>query len=306
MNSKSLIMNTMKYFLYSNLFFFISISAVKAQQPITITGDSVKFGNRYFPGFWLTVPEVKQETVKASWVKAIEKGTKSKVTTDKNEMSLFGAILPDFTKGSVNIMSKIVDQDSLTMLFVSIETTRDNYIGSTSDEYAKLNKYLKKFAKDQYVISAKNQLSAEEDKLKDMEKELKTSRKSKEKFEKGIQSSEVRITEQKDNITSINKELEILEIRIGNSSATLSTMEDGDAKKAKKSELKDLQKKKKNLLKDINSTNNTIAKSKISIEDNRTDIETGMVKQKELSDNISEQKLVVAKYQRKLKNIEAY
>lgn len=306
MNSKPLNMNTMKYFLYSALFFLISISAVKAQQTITIAGDSVKFGNRYFPGFWLTVPEVKQETVKASWVKAIEKGTKSKVTTDKNEMSLFGAILPDFTKGSVNIMSKIVDQDSLTMLFVSVETARDNFISSSSDEYSKLNKYLVKYAKDQYIITAKNQLSAEQDKLKDMEKELKTSRKNKEKFEKGIQSSEVRITEQKDNITSINKELEILEIRIGNSSATLSTMEDGDAKKAKKSELKDLQKKKKNLLKDINSTNNTIAKSKTSIEDNRTDIETSMVKQKELSDNISEQKLVVAKYQQKLKNIEAY
>jgi len=296
----------MKYFLYSLFVFFIGISAVKAQKPITLAEDSVKFGNRYFPGFWLTVPEVKQETVKTSWIKAIQKGTKSKVATDNNEMSLFGAILPDFAKGSVNIMSKTVDQDSLTMLFVSIETSRDNFVSSSSEEYAKLNKYLKKFAKDQYVISAKKQLAVQQDILTDLEKGLRSARKNKMKFEKGIQSSEVRITGQNDNIASKNKELEILEIRIGNSSATLSTMEDGDAKKVKKSEFKDLQKKKKSLSKDINTANNTISKAKTSIEDNRTDIESNMVKQKELGDKIIEQKLVVAKFQQKLKTIEAY
>ena len=296
----------MKYFLYSTLFFLLSISAVKAQQPITITEDSVKFGNRYFPGFWLTIPEVKPATVKTSWIKAIEKGTKSKVSTDNVEMTLFGAILSDITKNSVNIMSKIVDQDSLSMLFVSVETTRDNFISSSSEEYSKLNKYLTKYAKDQYVILAKNQLSVEQDNLKDIDKELKSARKNKAKYEKGIQSSEVKITEHNDNIAAKNKELEILEIRISNSSTLLSTMIDDDAKKAKKTELKDLQKKKKSLLKEINSAQNSISKANNAIDDNRKDIDSNDTTQYELTDRISQQKLVVAKYQQKLKTIQAY
>lgn len=282
------------------------ISAVKAQQPITITGDSVKFGNRYFPGFWLAIPEVKLETIKSSWIKAIEKGTKSKVTTDNNEMSLFGAIISDIAKNSVNIMSKIVDQDSITLLFVSVETTRDNFISSSSEEYGKLNKYLNKYAKDQYIITAKNQLSAEQDKLKDIEKEMKSARKSKEKYEKGIQSSKVKITESNDNIAAKNKELEILEIRINNSTTMLSTIIDDDAKKAKKSELKDLQKKKKSLLKDINSAQNSISKANNTIDDNRKDIDSNDTTQYELGDRISQQKQVVAKYQQKLKTIQSY
>ena len=296
----------MKYFLYSTLFFLMCISAVKAQQPITITGDSVKFGNRYFPGFWLAIPEVKLETIKSSWIKAIEKGTKSKVTTDNNEMSLFGAIISEIAKNSVNIMSKIVDQDSITLLFVSVETTRDNFISSSSEEYGKLNKYLNKYAKDQYIITAKNQLSAEEDKLKDIEKEMKTARKSKAKYEKGIQSSNVKITEHNDDIAAKNKELEILEIRINNSTTMLSTMIDEDAKKAKKSELKDLQKKKKSLLKDINSAQNSISKANNTIDDNRKDIDSNDTTQYELGDRISQQKQVVAKYQQKLKTIQSY
>ena len=221
-------------------------------------------------------------------------------------MSLFGAIISDIAKNSVNIMSKIVDQDSITLLFVSVETTRDNFISSSSEEYGKLNKYLNKYAKDQYIITAKNQLSAEQDKLKDIEKEMKSARKSKEKYEKGIQSSKVKITESNDNIAAKNKELEILEIRINNSTTMLSTIIDDDAKKAKKSELKDLQKKKKSLLKDINSAQNSISKANNTIDDNRKDIDSNDTTQYELGDRISQQKQVVAKYQQKLKTIQSY
>lgn len=296
----------MKRLYYFSFLLFISLSVVKAQKPITLADDSVKFGNRYFPGFWLSIPETKPSAVKASWIKAIEKGTKTKVKVDKNEMTLFGAIISDIYDGSMNIISKTVDYDTLTQLFVSVETTRDNFIGRSSSEFDKLNKYLKKFGKDQYVKVAKDQLSVEEGKLRDLEKDLKSARKSNERFEKEIQSSKVRISEQNDKIKNINKELEILEIRIGNSSTILSTLEEGDDKKAKQSELKDLQKKKKSLLKNINSAENSISKANTSIHDNKKDIELNNDKQKELGEKIKLQKHVVDKFEKKLKTIESY
>jgi peptidoglycan hydrolase CwlO-like protein len=296
----------MKRLYYFSLMLLISLSAVKAQKPITLADDSVKFGNRYFPGFWLSIPETKPSAVKTSWIKAIEKGTKTKVKVDKNEMTLFGAIITDIYDGSMNIISKTVDYDSLTKLFVSAETTRDNFIGRSSSEFDKLSKYLKKFGKEQYVKVAKDQLSAEEAKLRDLEKDLKSARKSNERFEKGIQSAKVRISEQNDKIKNINKELEILEIRIGNSSTILSTLEEGDDKKAKQSELKDLQKKKKSLLKDINSAENSISKANTSIHDNKKDIELNDDKQKELGEKIIQQKHIIDKFEKKLKTIESY
>jgi len=296
----------MKPYLFFSLILLISFTAAKAQKPVTLAEDSVKFGNRYSPGFWLSIPEAKPEVVKTNWIKAIEKGTKSKVSTSKNEMTLFGALLPNFTENSVNILSKVEDGDSLTRLFVSVETARDIFVEKSSEEYDKLSAYLKKFGKDQYIIVAKDQLSAEESKLKELDKELKTTRKNKEKFEKTIQSSKVLITEENDNIASANKELEMVDIKIGNSSTLISTMEDGEAKKAKKSELKSLQKKKKSLLKSINSSESSISKANTSIQDNTTNIELNDETQKDLANRISDQKLTIARYQKKLKTIEAY
>ena len=296
----------MKPHLYLFIGLLFSISVANAQKPITLTEDSVKFGSRYFPGFWLTIPEAKPETVKTNWIKAIQKGTKSKVSIDRNEMTLFGAIIRNVSEGSVNIMSKIDNADSLIQLFVCVESARDFYIGKTSEEYDKLSAYLNKFAKDQYIIVAKDQLSLEESSLKTLEKELKSVRKSKMKFEKSIQSAKVDITQQNDKISGINKELEILDIKISNASTLLSTMPDGDAKKAKKSELKDLQKKKKTLLKNINSAENSISKFKTSISDNTKNIELNNATQKEMTDKINKQKLSVARFQQKLKTIEAY
>jgi len=296
----------MKHFIYFFFILLLSFTAAKAQKPITLADDSVKFGSRYFPGFWLSVPEIKPDALKASWIKTIEKGTKSKVRFENNEMTLFGAIIPDISEGSMNIVSKTVDYDTLTQLFVSIETTRDNFITRNSSEFDNLSKYLKKFGKDQYIKVAKDQLSAEETKLSSLEKDQKSARKNISKYEKGIQSSNVRISQQNDKIKSANKELEILQIKIDNASTLLSTLSDEEATKTKQSELKDLQKKKKSLLKNINSAENSISKADTSIQDYKKDIELHEVTQKELGDKINEQKQSIAWFQQKLKTIEAY
>jgi DNA repair ATPase RecN len=296
----------MKLFSYIIIPLLISTSAAKAQQPITLVADSVKLGSRYFSGFSLGIPETKAGVIKAQWIKTIEKGTKSKVYVENDEMTLFGAMLPDFYKGSINIISQIFDQDSLTSLFVSVQITRDTYVGITSVEYDKLSKYLRNFAKQQYIEIAKEQVSVESKKLSSLEKELKSLRKSTEKSEKGIQSSNNEIITQNDNIKKMNKELEILDIKIDNASTLLSTMSDEEAKKTKSAELKDLQKNKKSLLKNLNSAQNSISKANTAIQDYTKDIELHNATQKEMSDKINQQKIVLTSYQNKLKTIEAY
>lgn len=296
----------MKLIFYISFILLVGISAAMAQQPVTLVSDSVKLGSRYYPGFSLVIPETKAGVIKARWIKAIEKGTKSKVHVEEDEVTLFGALIPDLYNGSINIMSKVFDQDTQTSLFVSVETTRDNFIGSTSVEYDKLRKYLTKFAKDQYIGIVKDQVSVESKKLSALEKDMKSSRKSKGKSEKGIQSAKVQISQQNDNIKGVNKEIDILDIKIENASTLLSVISDEEEKKAKQSELKDLQKNKKSLLKKVNSAENSISKAKTAIQDFLRDIERYDATEKELRDKINQQKTVLTSFQNKLKTIEKY
>ena len=98
----------------------------------------------------------------------------------------------------------------------------------------------------------------------------------------------------------------MLDIKIGNSSTLLSTMDDGDAKKTKKSELKSLQKQKKSSLKSINSAENSISKANTAIADNAKNIELNQAAQQELTEKITSQKLTITRFQKKLKTIQAY
>ena len=289
------------------LYLFILIfTSVKAQKPITLTPDSVKIGKTRIPGFSVTIPEVKLEALKASWVKTIEKGTKSKAIVDNNDITVFGAIIPNYEGGAVNIMSKASEQDSLCSLFVCFETKPDVYIGKVSPEYDRLSKFLKKFAKEQYIIVAKNQLLAENDKLSELEKQLKSERKSTDKFKKNIQSADVNIEAERDKISGFEKEIEVTNSSIESISSSISSMDDGDAKKAKKSELKKLENKKKGLLKSINSSENKISKANTAIEDNNSNIVLKEATLKDLNERIVQQKLVITRFETKLETIENY
>lgn len=296
----------MKHCLYSVLFLLSITYSSFAQKPITLQADSSRIGNTVFPGFWLTIPEVKPEVVKNNWTKTILKGTKSKISGEYNEMTLFGAIIPDIMDGNINIMSKIEDADSATRLFVCIEKSRDNFVLKSSAEYERTGKFLRKFAREQYAALTKKQVDSEDEKLRDLEKELKSVRRDKEKLEKDIQSAQVAITQANDDIASYNKELDILAISIDNASTLLSTMPDDEQKKTKQSELKDLQKKKKGIMKDINSAENKITKSNTRIDDDNRDISLNMVSQNDLLERIKQQKINIQQYNRKLKIIEAY
>ena len=296
----------MKHFLCYLYLLLICITLANAQKPITLKPDSAKIGNTRFPGFSVSIPEITPEALKASWIKTIEKGTKSKAIVENNDITVFGAVIPNYEGGTVNIMSKTVDQDSLCSLFVCFETKPDVFIGKDSPEYDRLSKFLKKFAKDQYVDLAEKQLSAEEDKLSELEKQLKSERKSTDKFKKDIQSAEVKIAAERDKISGFEKEIEITNASIESSSSAISSMDDGDAKKARKEELKKLEKKKKGLLKSINSSENQISEAKTAITDNNTNIALKEATLKDLNERIVQQKLTISRFEAKLKTIEGY
>ncbi len=278
---------------------------LSAQKPIEFTDDEVKFGNSQCPGVWVTIPEADLGTVSKDWKKSIEKGSKSKALVNNNEITIFGAMIKDISGATINIFSLVNGQDSLVRLFAAVELTRDVFAVPGTPEYENLKSLLKQFSKDQYITVAKDQLSAREKELKEMEKDFSTLRKEQEKMEKGIESSNTTISEETYKIATAENQLKETSASLDAKNNELLSVSP-DAKKALESEIKSLEKQKKSLEKEIASSESKIGKSKTVIEENNNALPVNQSKQDELGIKINEQRMVVSEHTQKLANIEAF
>jgi septal ring factor EnvC (AmiA/AmiB activator) len=295
----------MKNIFLTLILFLMGLTLTIAQKPIEFTDDEVKFGNSQCPGVWVTIPEGELDKVKKDWEKLIEKGSKSKALVNGNEITIFGAMLKDISGATINIFSSVIGQDSVVKLFAAVELTRDVFAVANTPEYENLKSVLKQFSKDQYISVAKDQLSAQEKILKEMEKDISSLRKEQEKLEKGIESANTTISEETYKIATAENQLKETSTSLDAKNNELSNVSP-DAKKALESEIKSLEKQKKSLEKDIASSESKISKSKVVIEENTKAVPVNQTSQDELGIRINEQRMVVSNYTQKLANIEAY
>ena len=285
----------------------IPFSGIKAQQPIIVVEDTLEIGKFRMPGLSVTIPETDYDKAVKTWVKDLESGTKSKVMTERDEMSIFGARLKKISPNPVNIYSKFVKLDSMLKLYVSIETKKDEYIEKANNaEFIKVHDYIKEFAKNQYTDVAKAQADAEEKKLKDLQKELSSLENEKSKMLKTIQTDNASILSEKDNITRQNLELNSVDVSLKEQSSMLAGMEDGPAQKEKANQVKELEKRKKKALNEIDSSEKKIKKSNEAIEKANKAIPENDLMQQNLRDQIILQEGVYQKYTNKLNTIKSY
>jgi hypothetical protein len=289
------------------LLIILPFLGIKAQQPVIVTEDTLAMGKFRLPGLSVTIPESNYDKAVKAWIKDLQAGTKSKVVTENDEMSIFGARLKNISQLPVNIYSKFVKLDSMLKLYVSIETKKDEYIEKTNTaEFIRVRDYIKEFAKNQYIDVAKDQADAEEKKLKDLQKELSSLENGKSKMLKTIQSDNAAILTAKDNITIQNNELTAVEASLKEQNGLLAGMEAGPAQKEKASQVKDLEKRKKKALNEIESSENKIRKSTDAIEKANAEIPQNEQMQTSVREQIIQQESVYQKYSDKLKTIKSY
>ena len=294
-----------KLFFLTVLLSFLGMAKANAQQAIEFNEDELAFGNSQCPGIWVRLPEADEAKVKKDWEKLIEKGTKSKSLVNENEITIFGANIKDIIGSPINIYSSVTGQDSLVRLFASVEFSRDQFAVANTPEYENLKGVLKQFSKEQYAEIAKEQLSDEEKKLKEMEKDILSLRNEQGKLEKGIESANTTISEETYKIATDQNKLEETNTLLQEKNSSSASVSEDD-KKALSKEIKSLEKQQKSLEKYISSSETKISKSKTLIEENTLALPINQTKQDELGIQINEQKMVVAEYTQKLSNIEAY
>ena len=281
---------------------------IKAQMPVTLTGDSMAIGKVNLPAISVTIPEVNYEYTLKVWVKELESGTKSKVVTENNEMTIFGAKVKDVSPNPVNVYSKMIKLDSVIQLKVAFELKKDQYAerNGTPAEFSKAENYLKQFAKNQYIELVKNQVDSEDKKLRDIEKELSSLEKEKTKMQKSIQSNNTDIANEKENITVQNNEVTTVSAAVIEHNKQLDTMSTGPDKEEKIKYIKELEKKKKKAQSSIESSENKIDKLNNDTDKTNSEIPKNEKMQEQVNEKIQAQQAVLGKYTDKLKKIKSY
>jgi chromosome segregation ATPase len=290
------------------LLILIPVIGIKSQIPVIVSEDSLKIGKNLLPGFSVTIPESNYDKTLDAWKRELQASTKSKVVTENNEMSIFGAILKNLSPNPMNVYSRLIRLDSMLQLFVSLEKKKDEYIERTTSvaEYIKVKDYLKQFAKNQYIDVAKAQSDAEDKKLYNLQKELSSLENEKSRMQISIQSDKDIITVDNNNITFQNDELRTVEAALKEQNNLLSTMEEGAARKEKSEQIKELEKRKKRALNSIESSENRVAKARNAIDKANNELPINEQKQARLIEQVNQQEAVSLKYAEKLKRIREY
>jgi len=290
------------------LFVLICSTGIKAQKPIVVSEDSLKFGKGRLPGLSVTIPEVNYEKMLKTWTRELQSGTKSKIITENNEMSIFGAKIKNIGPNPVNVYGRMMNLDSTVKLTVAFEVKKDQYIERSTGEteLTKAKLYLKEFAKAQYLDLANDQADAEDKKLRDLQKDLSSLEKEKSHQQKTIQSDNTDIVTEKDNITVQNNELASVTAEIVDQNKQLSATEDAATKKAKTDYINGLEKKKKKVQSSIESSQNKIDKLNSEIDKSNAEIPRNDKMQEQANDKIMKQQAVCDKFADKIKTIKAF
>lgn len=294
----------------STLIILLSLSFIglKAQKPITVSDDSLNFGKVTMPGITVTIPEVKYEDVLKAWTRELQSSTKSKLVTENNSMTIFGARIKDITPNPINVYSKMVNLDTSVLLTVVFELKKDQYIERASGEtdLSKAKNYLKEFAKNQYLDVAKNQADAEDKKLRDLQKDLSSLEKDKSRLQRSIESSNKTIFSENENLAIQKNELQTTSDEIIEQNKLLGSPLADQVKKEKTNYLNDLEKRKKKALKAIESSQDKINKENSEIDKANAELPKNEKMWEQLNEKIGAQQTVSQTYTDKVKTIKAY
>jgi len=286
----------------------ISCMGIKAQKPILVSEDSLTFGKGKLPGLSVIIPEVNYEKTLKNWTRDLQSGTKSKLVTENNEMSIFGAKIKQISPNPVNVYTKLMNIDSTIKISVAFEVKKDKYIERSTGEtdLSKAKLYLKEFARSQYIDLAKDQADAEDKKLHDLQRDLSSLEKDKTQLQKTIESENTAIVTENDIITVQNNELASVTSEIIEQNKQLSSTSDDKTKNAKKDYINGLEKRKKKIQNMIETSQNRINKANNEIDKANAEIPRNDKMQEQANDKIEKQQAVCQKFAEKFKTIKSF
>jgi hypothetical protein len=286
----------------------MSVSALHGQKPIKVLEDSVQFGSYLYPGFNVTIPEADYDKTLKNWIRTQETGTKSKVQTENGEMTIFGAMIKEISQAPVNIYSKLMNEDTLSRLLVTIELKKDQYVESALGDIqlTSARNFLKEFAKGQYIDFIKGEVAAEEKILRDLNKELGGLENSKVRSQKTARRERNTVNDEQEKLLVKNNELNLLSAEIINKNNEMIAMPVGAGREAMASQIKELEKRRKEVQREIGKGEKRISNAKSAINQADRAIPRNENEQAVMKSKIEAQQEVVQRFIDKLNTVRQY
>ena len=290
------------------LVLLVAAPGLHGQKPIKVLEDSVQFGNYLYPGFNVTIPEAGFDNVLKNWIKLQETGTKSKVQTENGEMTIFGAIVKEISPAPVNIYSRLMNEDTVSRLIVSIELKKDQYVESALGDLqlTSARNYLKEFAKSQYIDFIKDELAAEEKILRDLNKDLGGLESSKTRTQRTARKQRNTVNDEQEKLLVKHNELSLLSNETINKNNEMIAMPVGAGRDAMATQIKELEKRRKKLQKDISKGERKINKARSAIDQADRSIPRNENEQSVMKSKIDAQQAVVQHFIDKLNTVRRY
>lgn len=281
---------------------------LNAQKPIVVSEDTVSFKNAKYPGIVLAIPEFNFESTQKNWIKQLQSGTKSKVVTENQEMTIFGANMKDISPNPINIYSKFINRDTILLLETVFELSKDKFIEKANgeNELTQAKLFLKQFAKDQYTDRVEDELASEKKILKDLMNQQESLQDKKMKMQKSIQSNKVDSLQAADNVKVLNSEIEKLTEEIMQQNSQLASMEKGVVRDQKTDYVKSIEKNKRKAFNEVESLSKKIVKLHSENEQYNNDIVKNVSDQEVMKGKVAQQDLIVKKCQDKLTTVKGF
>ncbi len=283
----------------------VTVSAF-AQKPVTLSEDTFAMSKGTQTGFQVEIPQITMIEAEKQWLKYVSTGSKGKATVLNGENTQTGVVNPNVSPNPFIVYSKLLETTEgvrLTTWFTENDTV---FISKqlNNDQDLAVQKYIRDFAVAAYQDAVKDELKAEQDKQKALEKELNSLIKEEEKAAKKISESNRAIQKSTDNIATNNADVQDVSYKISDQKGMVErTASDANANKGAKQTLKDLENQKKKLQSQSEAENKNIDAMNKTIREEERKIADLKEKGNSKTTQIEQQKQKVKEVQSKLDGI---
>ncbi len=275
---------------------------------ITVSNAHMSKGNQ--PVYIAEVPMVLLKDLQAAWIKRLQENIKVKVTDMKGELVLANVIKPEIAPDTISLYTHLIEKEGKVIMNVFLEI--DSVFFSPQEDKSQLasdkidnnlRNYIRKFAVEQYKLTAAKSFDTEQTTLKTKENELEKLVKEEENLKKDISSLENEIEKKEREVSDLDREIQVKDQELaGHRTSMLELVMESDKTAAKERD-KELEKDKKKLEKDRQKAKDDISGMKNKIEKNQQAIEDSEKAQEAKKEEITAQQAAVARAQEFLNGI---
>ncbi|MBP9152372.1 MAG: hypothetical protein KBF73_08830 [Flavobacteriales bacterium] len=277
-----------------------------AQEPIIVTMDALAPSTATRNSYSVDIPQVSLKDVERDWVKEVGKSSKGKATVVNGEHVQSGAVNTNISPEPFTYYSRFVEAPKgvrLTSWLGNNNIVSASGVANANQDLA-VQKFMRDFAVEAYRGAVKEELKMEEDKLRDLEKNMAQAVKTEEKSNKTIQQNQRSNIKADDAIATNERDIERKTENITDQKDMVQqTAADPNANKGAKKTLGELESDKKGLQKENEkASKDIVAREKESRAADRTMVNANQVKETKASD-IEAQREVVRLVKLKLDGI---